>query len=174
MTLLKVGVGFYVPTDEIVLLQAYPTRPARRDKQAAKEAGCYKDATTTGKRPETLRTLVHLRCGLIIGSPIGADALAKRPALETPVRHSTRQNNLEGAHIEDGQGNDQSNDQSALAAAPPKANAPRGRKFPDGEANPKARSNAEESDTGDAATPGDRSSDQSLFSRLLGRTDGPR
>ena len=174
MTLLKVGVGFYVPTDEIVLLQAYPTRPARRDKQAAKEAGCYKDATTTGKRPETLRTLVHLRCGLIIGSPIGADALAKRPALETPVRHSTRQNNLEGAHIEDGQ----SNDQNAVAAAPPKANAPRGRKFPDGAANPNARPPAEEGDGGDAATPGeaapDRSSDQSLFSRLLGRTDGPR
>lgn len=168
MTLLKVGVGFYVPTDEIVLLQSYPTRPARRDKQAAKEAGSYKDATTTGKRPETLRTLVHLRCGIIVGSPIGADALAKRPALETPVKHSTRNNNLEGAHIEDGQ--------NGIAPISPKPNAPRGRSFPDGETNPNSRPSA--ANTDDAATSdgkdGDKSGEPNLFSRLLGHTGSSR
>lgn len=104
MTLLKVGTGVYVCADEIVLLQAFPSRPARRDKQAAENAGQYKDATTSGSRREPLRTLVHLRCGLLVGSPITADALAKRSPVSSPVKMTTRRNNLDHAQILDGQG----------------------------------------------------------------------
>ena len=174
MTLLKLGVGFYVPTDEIVLLQSYPSRPAKRDKEAARLAGDYKDATTGGKKRETLRTLVHLRCGIIVGSPIGADALAKRPALETPVKHSTRNNNLENAHIEDGQ----NNGQNAIAPISPKPKAPRGRGFPDGQANPNARPTIDEDEDETPATSKDPNGDESdkpnLFSRLLGHTGSSR
>ena len=169
MILLKLGIGFYVPTDEIVLLQSYPSRPAKRDKEAARLAGDYKDATTGGKKRETLRTLVHLRCGIIVGSPIGADALAKRPALETPVKHSTRNNNLENAHIEDGQ----SNGQNGIAPISPQPRAPRGRSFPDGEANPNARPTVEAEEI---AEPEEEKGETKRFDfgRLLGRTDGPR
>lgn len=104
MVLLKVGTGVYVCADEIVLLQSFPSRPARRDKQAAESAGQYKDATTAGSRREPLRTLVHLRCGLLVGSPITADALAKRSPVSSPIKMTTRRNNLEHAQIVDGQG----------------------------------------------------------------------
>lgn len=99
MTLLRVGTGIYVAADDIVLLQTYPSRPSRRDKQTAEAAGLYKDATTSGKKREPLRTLVHLGCGLVVGSAIGADALANRSPISAPVKRSTRRNDIEGAQI---------------------------------------------------------------------------
>ncbi len=103
MTLLRVGTGIYVAADEVVLLQTYPSRPSRRDKQSAEQAGLYKDATTGGKKREPLRTLVHLRSGLIVGSAIGADALANRSPISAPVRASTRRNNIRDAEIVTGE-----------------------------------------------------------------------
>lgn len=99
MTLLKVGTGIYVSADEIVLLQTFPSRPARRDKQAAELAHLYKDATTSGTRREPLKTLVHLRCGLVVGSALTADTLAQRSPISAPVKSSTRRNNIEGARV---------------------------------------------------------------------------
>lgn len=103
MTLLKVGSGVYVSVDEIVLLQTFPSRPSRRDKHAAESAGVYRDATTGTAKREPLRTLVHLRCGLVIGSPLTPDALARRSPVSSPVKMSTRRNNLEGARIVTGE-----------------------------------------------------------------------
>ena len=175
MTLFKVGVGIYVAADEIVLLQSYPTRPARRDKQAAEAAGLYKDATTTGKSRDKLRTLVHLRCGIIIGSPTGPDALANRPALETPVKLSTRRNNLENAQIVSA---DNGNGKGAATAPIERAQrAPRGQSFDLGAANPNGHPDADDpppAPTPDAPNPGDGAEGASLFARLLGRTEGPR
>lgn len=99
MTLLKVGYALYVCADEIVLLQSFPSRPSRRDKQAAESAGLYKDGTSSGKRRDPLKTLVHLRCGLVVGSPITIDALAHRSPISAPIKSGSRRNNLEGAQI---------------------------------------------------------------------------
>ena len=167
MTFLKLGVGFWVTVDQVVLLQSYPSRPARRDKQAAEGAGLYKDATNGGKKRETLRTLVHLKCGMLVGSPIGADALANRPPVETAAKLSSRRNNLENAQIvgEDG-------------AAPIEraARAPRGRSFANGEANPNALPTelAPVEPTSDAQPANAEAERNGLFGRLLGRTDAPR
>lgn len=99
MTLLKVGYGLYVSADEVVLLQTFPSRPSRRDKQAAESAGLYKDGTSSGKRRDPLKTLVHLRCGLVVGSPLTIDALANRSPISAPIKAGTRRNNLENAHV---------------------------------------------------------------------------
>lgn len=99
MTLLKVGFGLYVSADEIVLLQTFPSRPSRRDKQAAESAGLYKDGTSSGKHRDPLKTLVHLRCGLVVGSPITIDALAYRSPVSAPVKSGSRRNNLENAQV---------------------------------------------------------------------------
>lgn len=163
MTLLKLGTKFYVNADEIVALQSYPSRPAQRDKAAAVEAKIYKDAT--GK--DTLRTLVHLRCGMVVGSAIGADALAKRPPIETTVRHSTRGNNLDGAQVVTGA---DENGAAAITTVEVPVKAPRGQSFKAGAANPNA--NAPAPDKPEA--PAKPAAEPGLFERLLGRTDGPR
>ena len=175
MTLFKVGVGIYVTADEIVMLQTYPSRPARRDKQAAEAAGLYKDATTTGKKRETLRTLVHLRCGLLVGSPVGADALAARPAMETPAKLTSRRNNLENAQVVNG---DNGADNGQLNGTPIERpqNAPRGQKFGDGGANPNGTDRAAPVEPVEAPpqVQGEEAEPSGLFARLLGRTDTPR
>lgn len=172
MTMLKLGPKFYVNTDEVVLFQTYPSRPARRDKAAAVEAKIYKDATSC----DTLRTLVHLRCGLVVGSAIGADALAKRPPIEAPVRHSTRGNALDGASVVTGADD---NGAAAITQVEVPVKAPRGRSFPDGAANPNAKpAVAQEQESAEAkaddAKQRKSEADLSLFGRLLGRTDTSR
>ena len=162
MTLLKLGAKFYVNADEIVALQSYPSRPAQRDKAAAVEAKIYKDATGTDK----LRTLVHLRCGMVVGSAIGADALAKRPPIETTVRHTTRGNNLDGAQVVTGA---DENGSAAIVTIELPTKVARGQSFKNGAANPNARPVQSEPDERAPAKP-----EPNLFERLLGRTDGPR
>lgn len=163
MTLLKLGPKFYVNADEIVALQTYPSRPARRDKVAAVEAGVYKDATGT----DTLRTLVHLRCGMVVGSAIGADALAKRPPIETTVRHTSRGNNLDGAQVVTGA---DEKGAAVIATIEPPRKVARGQSFKNGAANPNARPIPP--DEPDETAP--EKAEPNLFERLLGRTDAPR
>lgn len=162
MTLLKLGAKFYVNADEIVALQSYPSRPAQRDKVAAVEAKIYKDATGTDK----LRTLVHLRCGMVVGSAIGADALAKRPPIETTVRHTTRGNNLDGAQVVTGP---DEKGEAAIVTIELPTKVARGQSFKTGAANPNARPVQPEPD--ETVPP---KNEPNLFERLLGRTDGPR
>ena len=167
MTLLKLGAKFYVNADEIVALQSYPSRPAQRDKAAAVEARIYKDATGTDK----LRTLVHLRCGMVVGSAIGADALAKRPPIETTVRHTTRGNNLDGAQVVTGpNGNADENGGAAIVTIELPTKVARGQSFKSGAANPNAKPVVPEK----AEAPAKPAAEPGLFERLLGRTDSSR
>ena len=158
MTLLKVGSGIYVPADEIVLLEQYPSRPAVRAKQAAEAAQLYVDATTSGKKREKLRTLIRLRCGLVIGSPVGPDALAKRPPLETPVKLTTRGNNLDGACVATSDGSPAASGVAVAASFPIEhaAPAPGGRPFKAQEPAQIAQESAETDDNGLKADEGEK------------------
>ena len=165
MTMLKLGPKFYVNTEQVVLFQTYPSRPARRDKATAVAAKTYKDATSC----DTLRTLVHLRCGMVVGSAIGADALAKRPPIAAPIQHGTRGNNLDGAQVVTGT---DENGGAAIAVIEPPPKTPRGRSFKEGAANLNAKPAVADKIADEAEEKPD--AEPSLFERLLGRTDGPR
>lgn len=133
MKLLRVGHSVYVPTEQIKLLEPFPSRPARREKARAEAAGLFHDGTVTGgksRRKERTRSLVITRDGSVIASPFHVEALVNRAPIEVPVRRSTRRNDIPEASDETAGiqpehiiGAAPAPDESAAAANEPKTSA---------------------------------------------------
>lgn len=92
MRLLRVGVGMWVNADEVMLVQQFNTRPATRERARAEGAGQLYDATGGTKKRQTCRSLVTLKNGVVIASPVHAETLTLRPILEARVTASTKRN----------------------------------------------------------------------------------
>lgn len=90
MRLLRVGIGMWVNADDVMLVQAFDTRPAARERARAENANQFYDATGGAKKRQSCRSLVTLRNGVVIASPVNAETLTLRPILEAPVTASTR------------------------------------------------------------------------------------
>lgn len=90
MRLLRVGIGMWVNADDVMLVQSFDTRPAARERTRAENAGQFYDATGGAKKRQTCRSLVTLRNGVVIASPVHAETLTLRPIVEAPVTASTR------------------------------------------------------------------------------------
>lgn len=90
MKLLRVGIGMWVNADDVMLVQTFDTRPAARERARAEAAHQFYDATGGAKKRQTCRSLVTLRNGVVIASPVHAETLTLRPIVEAPVTASTR------------------------------------------------------------------------------------
>lgn len=80
----------WVNADEVLLIQAFNTRPAARERARAESSGQLYDATGGGKKRLTCRALVTLKNGVVVASPVHAETLTQRQIVEAPVVASTR------------------------------------------------------------------------------------
>ena len=86
MKALRVGVEFYINADDIQIIQAWPTRPAAREKNAAQEAGRYYDATGGRK----ILSIITLKNGWVIATPFTPTRLVQRPTIAAPSKASVK------------------------------------------------------------------------------------
>lgn len=86
MKALRVGTEFYINADDIEVIQAWPTRPAAREKGAAQEAGRYYDATGGRK----ILSVVTLKNGWVIATPFTPTRLVQRPTIAAPSKASVK------------------------------------------------------------------------------------
>ncbi len=86
MKALRVGIEFYINADDIQVIQAWPTRPAAREKGAAQEAGRYYDATGGRK----ILSVVTLKNGWVIATPFTPTRLVQRPTIAAPSKASVK------------------------------------------------------------------------------------
>lgn len=84
MKALRVGVDFYINADQIEIVQPWPSRPAMRERKAALAAGTYYDATGGRK----ILSVVTLRSGWVIATPLTPTRLIQRPVIAAPQRDS--------------------------------------------------------------------------------------
>lgn len=86
MKALRVGIEFYINADDIEIIQAWPTRPAAREKGAAQEAGRYYDATGGRK----ILSVVTLKNGWVVATPFTPTRLVQRPTIAAPSKASVK------------------------------------------------------------------------------------
>lgn len=90
MKALRVGTDYYVDADDIMLVQPWGTRPSKREKERASEAGTYYDAT--GGRP--ILTLITLKGGHVVASPFQARTLIERPVIRANIKATAKRSAL--------------------------------------------------------------------------------
>jgi hypothetical protein len=83
---LKVGKDYWINSDSIEIIQPWPSRAAERERKNAQETGCYYDATGRKK----LLSVLTLKSGWVLGSPLLPDALVSRPTVAAPSRAASR------------------------------------------------------------------------------------
>lgn len=86
MKALRIAPDFFINADSIEVVQKWPSRSARREKQRALEAAVFHDATGGRK---TL-SLITLRSGWVFASAYASATLIGRPVVAAPVRPSNR------------------------------------------------------------------------------------
>jgi regulator of extracellular matrix RemA (YlzA/DUF370 family) len=86
MKALRIAPDFFINADSIEVVQKWPSRAARREKQRAVDAGVFHDATGGRK---TL-SLITLRSGWVFASAYASATLIGRPVVAAPVRPSNR------------------------------------------------------------------------------------